>query len=273
MQILLVPSQEKGILLENGSVVKDWLERDIKHPVEIQVPINYTAIIESFGSKRVDVAFMNSFGYLLARTKHGAQARLIAVSQGKTEYFGQILTRKGHLKGHLKEPQDLKGKKWGFVSPVSGSGYIAALKYLRGRNIKAEDYSFLGSHDAVVTAVYQGRVDVGATFFAEDEGGIPQDARRLVKTQFPDVFEKVERVVLTGPLPNEVVVVRADLSEILKSEVTKSLQKFIRTKIGRQIFRDMYHYEDLVEVTETPFLELEKEFVALGLGPERLIGK
>ncbi len=269
LQILLVPSQDKGVLLEKGALVKVWLEKDLKRQVEIQVPVNYTTIIEAFGGKRVDVALMNSFGYLLARAKHGAQVRLIAVSQGKTEYFGQIIARKGRINGI----QELKGKKWGFVSPASGSGYVAALKFLQNQNLKADDFTFFGSHDAVVTAVYQGRVDVGATFYAEDEGGVPQDARRLVKTQFPDVFEKLERVSMTGPLPNEVVVVRADLSETLKFEVTYSLQKFIRTEAGKKIFRDLYHYEDLVATTDAPFLALEKDLETMGLGVEKLIDK
>lgn len=269
LQILLVPSQDKGVLLEKGTLVKEWLEKDLRRRVEIQVPVNYTTIIEAFGGKRADVAFMNSFGYLLAHAKHRAQVRLIAVSQGKTEYFGQIIARKGRINGI----QELKGKKWGFVSPASGSGYVAVLKFLQNQNLKADDFTFFGSHDAVVTAVYQGRVDVGATFYAEDESGVPQDARRLVKTQFPDVFEKLERVSMTGPLPNEVVVVRADLPDNVKTEVTQSLQKFIRTETGHKIFRDLYHYDDLVPTTEAPFLALEKDFAALGLGVEKLISK
>lgn len=267
IQILLVPSQENRILVENGNVLRTWLETDLQQPIEVKVPVNYTAVIEAFGSKRADVAFMNSFGYLLARKKYGAQARLIAVAQGKTEYRGQIIVRKGKV----KDVADLHGKTFGFVSPISGSGYITALKCLREKKITIKDQSFLGSHDAVVTAVYQGRVDAGATYYVDDEGGIPQDARRLVKTQFPDVFEKVERLALTEPLPNEPVVFRGDMPENQKLAIIKSLQKFIATDLGRKTFRELYHYENLIPVTETVFDSLEQEFARLGLAPEKTV--
>lgn len=267
IQVLLVPSQENKILVDNGNILKAWLETDLQRAVEVKVPVNYIAVIEAFGSKRADVAFMNSFGYLLARKKYGAQARLIAVSQGKTEYRGQIIVRKGKVQSLA----DLNGKTFGFVSPISGSGYVAALKYLREHKILIKDQSFLGSHDAVVTAVYQGRVDAGATFYADDEAGQPQDARRLVKTQFPDVFEKIERLALTEPLPNEPVVFRADMPENLKIKIIQSLQKFIATDLGHKTFRELYHYENLVPVTEKVFDSLEQEFARLGLEPEKTV--
>lgn len=267
LQLMLIPSQETQVLEEVGDKLRLQLEKDIGQPVEMKVPVNYTAVIEAFGSKRVDVAFMNSFGYLLAREKYKAEARLIAVSKGKKEYYGQVIARKDKV----KTLKDLNGKNFAFVSPISGSGYLTTLKLLKENGLKMGEHSFMGRHDSVVAAVYQGRADAGATFYATDVDGQPNDARRLVKTQYPDIYEKVIRIALTGPLPNEPVVFRSDMSEELKQKVIQSFQKFIRTEEGKKIFHQLYHFDDLALATDKDYDPLIHDLKIMGQDPQKLL--
>lgn len=267
IQFLLVPAQEVQILQENGKKLQDWLSHDLNRAVEVKVPISYSAVIEAFGSKRADVAVMNSFGFLIARERYQAEAHLVALSKGKSEYYGQIIARKNQF----KDVQLASGKKFGFVSPSSGSGYVAAMKFLKSKNISVKEQMFLGSHDAVVTAVYQGRVDIGATFYADDEDGQPRDARNLVKTQFPDVFEKIERLALTGPIPNEPVVLRKDLNPELKIAIIQSLKKFIATEEGKKVFHDLYHFDNFADTTNQNYDSLVQDLKMIGQDPSTLV--
>lgn len=267
IQVILVPAQESMVLEEYGQKLRLWLEKDIGRSVEVKVPMNYTAVIEAFGSKRADLAFMNSFGYLLAREKYQAEARLVTVSKGKKEYFGQIIARSDKV----KTLKDLEGKNFAFVSPISGSGYLAALKFLKINNINIKGHSFMGKHDSVVTAIYQGRADAGATFYASDENGQPNDARRLVKIQYPDVFEKIHRLALTGPMPNEPVVLRHDLDESLKKKLIDSLKKYITTSEGKEVMHKMYHIEEFADTEDKAYDSLKEDMKLLGQDPKSLI--
>lgn len=96
-----------------------------------------------------------------------------------------------------------------------------------------------------MTAVYQKQVDAGAAFYTPpDEDGTPKDARMLIKAQYPDVFDKVKILKLTGPIPNDPVAFRKDLPEELKKKITDSLVRYIKTEEGKKTMYNLYHITD-----------------------------
>ncbi len=159
-------------LWKMAKLLQDWIHRQTGLYVKMQVPTNFVAVVESIGSKRVDVAILNTFGYILAYEKYQASAKLIGVNLGRSEYWGQIITRDTKI----TSVKDLNGKKIAFVDPASTSGYILAVKLFKDENIKPKEIIFAGKHDSVVTMVYQRRVDAGATYYTPPEDGVPQDA-------------------------------------------------------------------------------------------------
>ena len=72
--------------------------------------------------------------------------------------------------------------------------------------------------------VYQHQVDAGAVFWLPDENNQPWDARRMVLTQYPDVFEKVKIIAKTQELPNEAIVIRKDFPVDLQGKISNSLR-------------------------------------------------
>lgn len=250
IKFYLVPAQDVLTLNEQGKVLQKFLQKDIGLEFKIEVPASYVAVIEAIGSKRADAAILNTAGYVLAHEKYGAEARLKFVNRGREEYHGQIIA---HVDG-IKNLKELNGKKFAFVDPASTSGYLLPLRLFKKENIKLKETMFAGKHDTVVTAVYQRKVDAGATFYTPpDEDGTPKDARWLLRTQYPDVYDKVKIIQLTEPIPNDPLVFRKDVPEEIKTKIVESLQRYIKTSEGAKVLKDLYHITDFKQASDKDY--------------------
>jgi phosphonate transport system substrate-binding protein len=250
IKFYLIPAQDMQALSDNGKVLEAYLKKDLAMEVSVELPVSYIAVVEAFGSKRADVAIINTFGYILANEKYAVEARLKLMNRGRDEYYGQIIARADGPKSIA----ELKGKKFAFVDPASTSGYLLPLRLFKQEKIEIKEHIFAGRHDSVVTAVYQGQVDAGATFYTiPDDDGTPKDARMLIKTQYPDVFEKIKILKLTGPIPNDPVAFRKDLPEELKKKITDSLVKYIKTVDGAKTMYNLYHITSFKEAGDKDY--------------------
>lgn len=228
-------------LSENGKILEKYLTTDLGMTVNVELPSSFIAVVEAFGSKKADVAILNTFGYVLAHEKYGVEAKLKLVNRGRDEYNGQIIA---HVNGP-KTVKEINGKKFAFVDPASTSGYLLPQRLFKQENIKLKESVFSGRHDAVVLAVYQRKVDAGATFYTPpDDDGTPKDARWLLRTQYPDVYDKVKILQLTGPIPNDPLIFRKEISEELKNKIADSMKRYIKTEEGAKVMYNLYHITD-----------------------------
>lgn len=267
IKICLVPGQDTHILEENGKALEAFLQKDVGLNFQLTVPQNFVAVVEALGSKRADVAFMNTFGFLLASEKYQAEARLIGINKGRDEYSGQIIAR---VNGP-KSLKDLNGKRFAFVDPASGSGFILPSKLLQDKKIKLKEYVFAGRHDSVVSMVYQGRVDAGATYHTPPEDGVPQDARKIVLAQYPDIFEKVKIIEMTETIPNDPVVFRKDFPIEWREKIVASLKKYIKTDEGKKVLYNLYHMTDLRDVKADDYSKVRKMLLDMGKKASELV--
>lgn len=267
VRLALVPGQDSAVLMENGKILEKWILQQSGVHVRVQVPVSFVAVVEAMGSERVDVAILNPFGYILAHEKYGATAKLMGVNGEYSQYWGQIIT----ANPNIKKLQDLNGKKFAFVDPVSTSGYILAAKLLQDEKIKLSETIFAGKHDSVVTMVYQGRVDAGATYNTPSENGVPQDARRLVTEQFPDVYEKVRILAKTGPIPSEPVVYRKSFPPELEKKISLALKSFSSTPEGGVALKKLYHLTGFKDCSDKDYDSARQILLDLGRKVQDLV--
>lgn len=260
IQFFLVPGQDAKVLEVNGRKMEEFLFQDTGLHFEIKVPLNYISVVESFGSKKADIAIINTFGYILAREKYKVTARLRGVHFGRLTYNGQIITRKDRI----KKLESIHGKKFAFVDPASASGYLMPMHLLKQKKIQPSETIFAGRHDTVVIMVYQGKVDAGATFYSPVSDGKPQDARKLVKTQYPDVFEKVQILTLTDDIPNDPIIFSHDFPIDMQNKIITSLKKWIQTPSGSQAMMDLYNMNDLSDTNDAEYDQIRKTLLDLG---------
>jgi phosphonate transport system substrate-binding protein len=256
IQVALIPSKEANSLLLAGNEFKDWMEKETGYSFNVVVPNNYVAVIESIGSKKADIAFLTTSSYALAHKKYQVEAQYISIGKnGTTTYKGQFIVK---TDSKIKKLSDIQGKKIAYVDAASASGYILPAHLLKSKNIKPAEIVFAGKHDSVVSMVYQGQVDVGATFYTPPDQGQIEDARRLVLTQYPDVEKKIRILDFTEELPNDALVFRRDLDAEIKTVMNKALEKWAMTPQGIKNLRALNNGVGLKKVTDIDYAEALK---------------
>jgi phosphonate transport system substrate-binding protein len=261
IKFFLVPSVDVKLLEDTSKALKTFMEANTPYKYKISIPPSYIAVVEAFGTNRADVASLNTYGYIIAREKYGVEARLMTERFGERTYRAQFLARAG---SGIKTLADLNGKKIAFVDPASISGYLLPMKYLNDRKIKPKETMFAMKHDNVVTMIYQGQVDAGATFYSPPAENQIQDARRLVKTQFPDVEEKVKIIALTSDIPNDPIIFRKDLPEAMVQKICDQLIKFAATQEGQRVLKQLSSVTGLVPTTDKDYDETRAAVKSLG---------
>jgi phosphonate transport system substrate-binding protein len=260
IKFFFVPSVDMKILEDTSKAAQKYLEANTPYKFKISIPPSFIAVVEAFGTQRADVASINTYGYVLAHEKYGVQARLVTERFGQATYQAQFLAR---ADSKIKRLEDFNGKKMAFVDPASVSGYLLPMKSLRERNVKLKETVFAMRHDNVVSMIYQRQVDGGATFFSPSEQNEPQDARRLVMTQYPDVFEKIKIVELSSAIPNDPIVFRKDLPEEMKQTIAKALTAFAKTPEGLDVLKKLSSVTGLVPCTDKDYDETRAAVKAL----------
>lgn len=275
VKLHFVPSVDAKVIEDNSKTFKDYLEKNTPYKYEVTIPQSYVAVVEAFGTKRADVAAFNTFGYILAHEKYGAEARLTVLRHGLATYQSQFIVK---ADSPIKKLEDLEGKKVAFVEPASTSGYLLPLKTLNEKGIKPKETVFAGKHDNVVSMVYQGQVDAGATFYSpphKNEKGVEEmeDARRLVLTQYPDVEQKVIILSLSEPITNDPVVFRKEMPEEMKVKITDAMMAFVTTEEGKAAFKAIYGITEVKKATDADYDAARAMLKATGASAEELLQK
>lgn len=255
VKLHFVPSVDAKVIEDNSKKFQEFLEKNTPYKYEITIPQSFIAVVEAFGTKRADVAAINTRGYVIAHEKYGTEARLTVVRHGSSTYQSQFITKAG---SSIKKIEDLAGKKVAFVEPASTSGYLLPLKTLKDKKIEPKETVFAGKHDNVVSMVYQGQVDAGATFYSppsKDEKGVEkmEDARRLVLTQYPDVEKKVVIISLSDPITNDPIMFRKEMPEEMKTKITDAMIAFVATPEGKEAFNAIYGVTEVKKATDADY--------------------
>lgn len=189
--------------------------------VTVVPPLEVDKQIDQLLAGAVDIALMNPLGYVFARRRpSGASIASIAIALrfidgilGDT-YFAQLYTRNTMAlrKGEPALASRLRGRSIGYGVPYSTSNFLVnawALKQQLGVHPFTffSKVEFLGGHDIVAKAVYEGRIDVGAGH----DGVIIDLANQY---GYGDAKEKLVQIVRSDPIPSDPVVARiADAGE------------------------------------------------------------
>lgn len=270
VKLYFIPSVDTRVLESKSKTFKEYLEKNTPYKFEVSVPQSFIAVVEAFGTKRADVAAMNTYGYILANQKYKAEARLTVLRQGSSTYQSQFIAK---ADSSIKSLSDLAGKKLAFVDSASISGYLLPLKTLKEKKIELKETVFAMRHDSVVSMVYQGQVDAGATFYSPPADGKIEDARRFVLTQYPDVEKKVKIIDLSDPIPNDPIVFRKEMPEEMKVKIVDAFLSFVATAEGKAAFKEMYGVDELKKATDADYDKVRNMLSALGKDPAELMKK
>ncbi len=275
LRMFFVPSVDAETIALSADQLVEHVERHVSQElygadegfyVEYSIPTSYVAVVEAFGTGRADFAAINTFSYILAKDiKKYPVAPVVRVvrGEGETSYKGQIIAR---ADSGIETIRDLEGRTFAYTDPASTAGYILASALFEREGVKLGEATFASKHDNVVTKVYQGQVDAGATYYSPPalENGIERirDARARVKTQFPDVEEKVRIIGFTADAPNEPWIVRTNLyddpalQERVVDAIREALLSFAATEGGRVALDELYDITGLAPADDADYDQL-----------------
>ncbi len=273
IKIYFTPSVDAKRISFNAKALVDYLEKETGYYYRTAVPASFIAVVEAFGTGKVDIAAINTFSYLMANAKYGAEAKLrIVRDNNQTSYKGQFITR---YDSGIDSLQDINGRSFAYVDPSSTSGYILPKAMLNRLHIKPSETVFAMRHDNVVTMVYQGQVAAGATYYAppDPKTGEILDARMRVEKQFPDVAKKIKIIGFTEDIPNDPWVFRKDMNKGMENKIIDALIRFVHTDAGRKAMYDIYDIVGLIKTKDSDYNKLRKLLEEQHISFENLVKK
>ena len=176
---------------------------------ELVVTTDWAGIAIALANKQADIAWMGPWGYVLANNEGGAQAIATVKYNGKPSYHAIIVSRPDVQIN--KWPEDAKGLRLSLADAGSTSGWLVPTFYFKSVGIDPKtffQYRDGASHAAEILSVINNQVDLASDFDRNlnsflDRGTFKADQIKIVWT--------------SDPLPNDPLVVRADLDpELIK---------------------------------------------------------
>lgn len=260
-----VPSGDTQEIITGGEAIERLLEEKTGYEIDTNVATSYAAVVEAMCAGNVDIGWLNTFGYILAHEKCGVDVALATIRFGTPYYTGQIIAREG---SGIETLSDMAGKTMCWVDPLSTSGYIIPRVMLQAEGIDPDtdfaDTVEAGSHNNVVTAVYNGDCDAGATYV---------DARGTVEDEMPDVNEKVKVIAESPQIPNDTVSIRDGLSDEVVQNITQALLEIAQSEEGQAALEEVYEIENLQEVDDSFYDGFRTTLNAAGVDIEEFVSE
>src|SRR6056297_821147 len=234
-----VPSGEMERVSAGAQDVADLLHEETGYFFDTNVATEYVGVVEAMSSDppKAHMASLATFAYIMAAERGIADAAIVAVRYGSPTYNGQFIARKD---SGISKVSDLEGKVFARSDPLSTSSWIIPMITMKAEGIDPatdlENVLDAGSHDTVVSAVYNGEADAGATYV---------DARTRLEGDFPDVMDEVIVFQVTTDIPNDGVQFHPSISDEMRSEIVDALMKISKTEEGKEALKVAYQWDEL----------------------------
>lgn len=228
LTIGLIPAEDSQAMIESSKQVLESLQRQLGMPVKPFVATDYNGVIEALRAKKLDVAYLGPFSYVLASSVANVEAFAVAVTKktGQSAYKSVILARKDL---GIASVAELRGRNFAFVDPSSASGHLfpkaGLLQAGQDPDALFGRVIFSGSHDASILAVANRKVDAAAVADRIFNAAVAKGQVR------PEDFQIVWS---SRAIPESPMVWRRDLDPALKEKLAKALANLKDMRWGDQ---------------------------------------
>lgn len=208
---------------ERERFLAEYLTKTLKRPVSVQGVKDYNGTVDLLVEEKVQVAALGPLTYIEAKRRN-PQVEAIAASitkgTGRPWYKSAIIV---NSTSGIKTIEDMKGKRLGFVSKLSTSGYMFPVVHLldKGLNLDGDFASveFFKTHENTLGALIDGQVDAV---------GMELDVYKKIKDA-GKVNDDYQVIWESEPIPQSPIVVSQKLSPQLIAELKEA---FIKSPVG-----------------------------------------
>src|SRR5215208_1425415 len=298
IKVLFVPSVEANQITSGGEVMANALNEATGLNFEVVVPTSYAATVEEMCASPSDtMAFIPGLGYAIASQLCGVDVAFKAIRFGYPVYWAEYIVQRDSPYQTLA---DLEGKKWGYGDQGSTSGYMVPFVELAAAGVTPGEQLQTGGHNQTVTAVYNGEVDFGTTFYsvpltpegkpvfsyddfvagkvtpemyevpadviddcAPDAEGAKLlcdgwrvlDARANIRTEAPDVMQKVRILAVSQAIANDTLSFGPEFPADLRTQIEDALVAFSQTESWGQSIgsSDFYGWTGIAPATDAEY--------------------
>ncbi len=259
-----VPSGEMEAVASGADEMADLLYDATGYFFETNVATEYAGVVEALSTDppSAHMASLNTFGYIVAADRGVAEAALVAVRFGNPFYNGQIVA--GADTG-ITQVEDLAGRTFARVDPLSTSGWIIPMITMRAAGINVDqdiEVVDAGGHPAVIAAVYNGDVDAGASYV---------DARTTIEDDNPDVMDKVNVISISPDIPNDGVQFSPVVPDDMREEIVQALLDLAETEEGVEALQAAYSWTELTRRGDDFYDPFRQILQAAGVDPVTLM--
>lgn len=210
LKVTVLPDENSQKVVSDNEPLKRYLEARLSRKVEIHVFTNYTAMVEAFRARNVDLCYFGPLSYCIAVGK-GAEAETVAckVKGGLKTYRSVVIA---HADTGIAKLADIRGRKMAYGDVASTSSHLVPKCELAKAGVKEGDYheTFLGKHDVVAVNVATGGVDAGALSKPIWEGMVA--GRKVDASKVRVIHESAE-------IPDYPWAMQRDLAPALKDKI------------------------------------------------------
>ncbi len=297
IRVLFVPSVDAQVITTGGEIMAEALNEATGLHFEVAVPTSYAATAEEMcAAPDSTVGFIPGLLYVLATDLCGVDVAFKAVRFGSSVYWAQILVPRD---SDYETLADLEGLTWAYPDAGSTSGFMVPSVMWDEEGVEFAETVEAGSHNSAALAVYNGEADVGTTFYSPwldlsgatswsfgDEPDIPDDlvescaisaedqlvcgdlrvldARAAVRTEAPDIVQKVRILTISPEIPNDTLSFGSEFPADLRAQIEEALVAFAETpeweeSIGDQ---DFYGWTGIEPADDAEY-DFIREMVAL----------
>jgi phosphonate transport system substrate-binding protein len=222
IRIGIVPERDIFAQRRRYRVLMDHLETCIDQPIALVTVNTYQAILDDFAQRDIDAAFLGSMVAALTMDRLGAQ---VAVKPqmigGETTYHGVLFVGPD---SPIVSLDDLRGRTIAAVRTTTAGELFAMYAMKQAGLLDAPDaprLTWVGTHDDVMMEVIAGRVDAGTV-------------KDLRLAAYEASHSVTMRRFVEGPnVPNNALLIRADLGETLGPTLSAALLSMHETGEGR----------------------------------------
>lgn len=246
-----VPSSEADTIVDNAQPLADAIGEELGIPVEATVTTNYIGLVEAMGNEQVDIGFLTSFSYVLAKDRYPEIEPLQkAVRFGESTYRGQWTVSAG---GDVESLADLEGQDIAYVDAASTSGYLFPTNQLIQEGLleeggQPEDYFgevvYSGGHDNALIALYNGEVDAAVSY---------EDAREDLEEELPDIMDQTRVLEYTDEIPNDTASVRGGLSDEMVQRIEDALLAANENPDSQEVLSEIYNWDDMEPAEDSEY--------------------
>lgn len=214
LNMAIIPSVSSEKQKEDIQQLEEYLTKTLSLPVKIALTKDYQTSIDLLVEGKVEIAYLGPFSYVKAKQRNPNLEPLVAHIEKSTSrpwYVSVIIV---NTAAGINNLQDLKGKRFGFSSKSSTSGYLVPSAHFKEINIVPErDFAALeyaGGHDKNMEALIAGKVEAIAV-------EKPAYLNFLRAGKLPE--DKYKLIWESNPIPNSPIVISSQLPSQLKSKL------------------------------------------------------